>query len=78
MAVKIDSVPRVTMNGGRLTLVTRMPLRNPAATARAMPISRASSPFMPLSAASVAMIIMARMVIAPTDRSMPAVRMIRV
>ncbi len=43
-----------------------------------MPMSRASGAGTPLSAASLAMTIIARMTIAPTERSMPAVRMMRV
>ncbi len=75
MAVKIDSVPSVTMNGGRLTRVTSKPLSSPAPTARATPMRIARNPGTPFSAARVAMTIIARMATAPTDRSMPAVRM---
>ena len=78
IAVKMLSVPRVTMNGGRLSRVTRTPLRNPAAVPTAMPISRARKPGTPFSAASLAITNIDRIEIAPTARSMPAVRMISV
>ena len=67
--------PKVTMNGGRLSRVTKVPLRNPAKTPQAIPISRASTPGTPLLAARLAMTNEDKMAIAPTDRSMPAVRM---
>ena len=51
---------------------------HPAATASAIPMRIASQPATPFSAARVAMTIIARIVMAPTDRSMPAVRMTRV
>ncbi len=72
------SVPRVTMNGGRLSRVTKMPLRNPAAVPMAMPISRARKPGTPFSAANLAITNMDKIEIAPTARSIPAVNTINV
>ncbi len=77
-AVKMLRVPRVTMNGGSLNRVTSTPLRRPPRVPTAKPASRASQPGQPCSADSFAITIMARMVSAPTDRSMPAVRMMSV
>ena len=72
------SVPSVTMNGGRFSRVTSRPLRNPQAVPTAMPMSRARPPGTPLLAARLAITSIARMAVAPTARSMPAVKMIKV
>jgi len=72
------SVPSVTMNGGRLILVTSRPLIQPAMRPKTTPMTSARNPGTPLFAASDAMIIVDRIAIAPTDRSIPAVRMTRV
>ena len=72
------SVPSVTMNGGRLRRVTSTPLRKPAPTPTSTPSRRAGTAGTPFSDASFAITIMDRIAIAPTDRSMPAVRMISV
>lgn len=66
------------MNGGRLSLVTSSPLSRPASVASATPMSSASGPGIAPSMASVAMTIIDSTQIAPTDRSMPAVRMMSV
>ena len=66
------------MNGGRLSRVTKMPLRNPAAVPKAMPISSAKNPGTPFSAANLAITNMDKIEIAPTARSIPAVNTINV
>ncbi len=76
--MKIDSVPSVTMKGGSFSRVTSRPLTAPAAVPTTIPIRIATGPGIPLSALSLALSSIARMEIAPTDRSMPAVRMISV
>ena len=55
IAVKIESVPSVTMNGGSFSRVTSRPLTAPAAVPTMMPIRIASGPGMPLSALSLAL-----------------------
>ena len=69
------SVPRVTMNGGSFTRVTSTPLSVPARAATTMPIASAATPGTPWSDDTLAITIADRMAMAPTDRSMPAVRM---
>jgi hypothetical protein len=69
------SVPSVTMNGGSRRRVTSRPLMRPHAVPTPKPISSASSPGTPESAESLAMTIDDSTMMAPTDRSMPAVRM---
>ena len=66
------------MNGGRLIRVTSRPLSAPAPVASRTPMARARMPGMPSSWARVAMTIIDSTMIAPTERSMPAVRMTRV
>ena len=66
------------MNGGRLSRVTSVPLIAPASSPAATPISRARKPGTPLFAARFAMISEERMAMAPTDKSMPAVKMTKV
>src|SRR5919112_1773690 len=78
IAVKTLSVPSVTMNGGRLIRVTRKPLSRPAPSPRSTPMTSAGTAGTPFSAAIVAISMVDRIVIAPTDRSMPAVRMMSV
>ncbi len=63
------------MNGGSLSRVTSAPLIAPASSPAATPISRARKPGTPLFAARFAMISEERMAMAPTDKSMPAVKM---
>ena len=76
---KMLSVPSVTMNGGSLIRVTRKPLTAPIAVPQAKPSSSASEPgHAERRWRSLAIRIDENTAIAPTDRSMPAVRMIRV
>ena len=77
-AVKTESVPRVTMNGGSLSRVTRSPLAAPATRPTSSEISTASGPGTPCSALILAPTSMAKIAMAPQERSMPAVRMMRV
>ena len=77
-AVKMFSVPRVTMNGGSRSRVTSRPLSPPASVPTSSPRTRASGPGTPKLAALPAITIEVKTMIAPTDRSMPAVRMISV
>ena len=72
------NVPSVTMNGGSFRRVTSAPLRSPQVVPTPNPISSASSPGTPWSADSLAITIDDNTMMAPTDRSMPAVRMISV
>src|SRR5207247_3983635 len=65
-------------DGGSVILVTRKPLMKPVSAPTAMPRMIASTPGTPLLAAVWAITIWARMAAAPTDKSMPAVRMIMV
>ena len=51
-AVKIEKVPRVTMNGGRFSRVTSAPLSSPVSSPTAMPISSAIGPGTPWSSLS--------------------------
>ena len=74
-AKKMFSVPSVTMNGGSLTRVTSRPLSIPHASPTVKPRSNASKPGTPASAESFAMTIDESTMMAPTDRSIPAVRM---
>ena len=74
-AKKMFSVPSVTMNGGSRSRVTSAPLSRPQAVPTPKPSSSASRPGSPWSAASLAITIEDRTMIAPTERSMPAVRM---
>ena len=77
-AVNTLSVPRVTMNGGRFRRVTSVPFSAPAPRATTRPITRASTAGTPFLAKIVPITRVDRMATAPTDRSMPAVRMMRV
>ena len=72
------NVPKVTMNGGSRTLVTSRPFAVPARPPTTRPRMIASQPGMPESKAVFAMTMEANTMIAPQDRSMPAVRMMRV
>ena len=76
--MKMLSVPSVTMNGGSRSRVTSAPLSRPHAVPTPKPMSSASRPGTPWSADSLAITIDESTMIAPTDRSMPAVRMISV
>ncbi len=71
-------VPSVTINAGNLTEVTRAPLMKPISTVTAMPHSTARYGFMPRSTANLVITTEPRAMAMPQDRSMPAVRMIRV
>src|SRR5688572_16564117 len=66
------------MNGGSLSRVTRPPLSAPATIATPSPSIRASGPDSPCSLPYDAITIIAKIAAAPTDRSMPAVRMMSV
>src|SRR3954470_9722922 len=77
-AVKIENVPRVTMNGGRFSRVTSVPLSSPVSSPTARPISRAISPGTPWSWLSLTITSDDSTIAIPMDRSMPAVRMITV
>ena len=72
------SIPSVTMNGGRDIRVTSSPLAspNPAQTRMPMRIARAGGTLPPT--ASLVITIVPNAMIAPLDRSIPAVRMINV
>ena len=72
------SVPSVTMNGGSRTLVTSSPLAAPASAPTPRPSRIASGPGTPESKAVLAITIDENTMMAPQDRSMPAVRMISV
>ena len=71
-------VPSVTMNGGRRRRVTRTPLIRPQARPVSRPSRKAIGTGTPATTASLPITTEDRTMIAPTDRSMPAVRMIRV
>ena len=75
---KIDNVARVTMNGGSLIRVTSKPLIAPIAVPRIRPMMIARTPGTPSFAAMFAMRMDVNTVMAPAERSMPAVRMTRV
>jgi hypothetical protein len=75
---KMVRVPSVTMNGGSLIRVTRNPLRAPIAVPQANPSTSASTPGIPNLVQKLAIRIDEKTAIAPTDRSIPAVRMIKV
>ena len=77
-AVKMLSVPRVAMNGGNFNRVIRAPLSHPHRVPTAKPMISARTAGTPLLAAMLAITSIARIVIAPTERSIPAVRMISV
>ncbi len=78
MAVKMLSVPNVTMKGGSFSRVTRIPLRKPVAIPTTRPSSRLSTAGTWLVDAVWAMTRPASVAAAPTERSMPPVRMISV
>ena len=78
-AVKTLSVPSVTMNGGSPIRVTSTPLSSAGGDPDGDPDQQREEPgHARCPRASLAITIIARIVTAPTDRSMPAVRMIRV
>ncbi len=66
------------MNGGSRSRVTSMPLNRPAAMPTRRPRSRASGAGTPFWEAVWAISIDESTITAPTDRSMPAVRMMSV
>ena len=72
------SVPSVTMNGGSRTRVTSTPVTTPKPTQVRIPRAIACSGGTPLATASFAMMIWPSAITVPTERSMPAVRMISV
>ena len=73
--MKMLSVPSVTMNGGRLSRVTRAPLRHPASSADRDADQQGEDAGHAVVRREVGHDSIDRMQIAPTDRSMPAVRM---
>src|SRR3990167_5843926 len=78
MANAMFSVPSVTMKGGSLALVTSRPLTRPNSAVAAMPRAMATGAERPKSAAILVMTMLPSAMIIPHERSMPAVRMIRV
>ena len=68
------SVASVTMNGGSLSRVTSRPLIDPIARPHRKPTISARPPGSPAFVARLAMMTEVKTVIAPVDRSMPAVR----
>src|SRR6266498_1999751 len=72
------SVPRVTMNGGRLMVVTRPPFSRPKPAQTSRPSRIATNGFSPVSMASLVITMLPSAMTAPLDRSMPAVRITRV
>src|SRR3977135_4197211 len=77
-AIAMLKVPSVTMNAGRRTLVTNKPLTRPKMAQERTPRRIARSAGTPLCTASFVITIIPNAITAPHDRSMPAVRMIRV
>src|SRR3954452_9374968 len=77
-AVKIEKVPRVTMKGGKFSLVTSAPLSSPVSRPTPMPISSAIGPGTPWSLFSFTITRLESTIAMPMERSMPAVRMITV
>ena len=78
------SVPKVTINGGNLNLVTRYPLNAPANVPINRPSAKAQNTGSPSSGISgspmkvFAITIDAKIAIAPQDKSIPAVKIIKV
>ena len=72
------SVPSVTMKGGSLMRVTSRPLTRPNSAVTPMPQAIASGAGSPSSAANLVITMPPSAITMPQDRSMPAVRMIRV
>ena len=83
-AIKTLSVPKVTIKGGSLNLVTRYPLNAPAKVPTNKPRTKAQNPGIPSSGLSqappklFAMTIDTKIAIAPQDKSIPAVKIIKV
>ena len=77
-AVKIEKVPRVTMNGGRFIRVTRTPLSTPSAGRPRTRSGARASPGRRGRRASFTMTRDDSTMAMPMDRSIPAVRMITV
>ena len=77
-AVNTDSVPSVTMKGGSLILATRKPLKAPIKVPIDMPAAIAIGRGIPFDTASLPITNVETTSIAPTDRSIPAVKIIRV
>ena len=76
--VKMPSEPSVTMNGGSLIRVISRPLNAPARPPTTMPMIKDAHPGTPWSNAVLAITIDENTMIAPQERSIPAVRMISV
>ena len=76
--MKTPSVPRVAMNGGSPNCAASPPLIPPASAPHITPIRSATLAGTPAVAASSAMTICARIITAPTERSIPAVSMMTV
>lgn len=72
------SVPSVTMKGGSRMAVTKNPFSAPQRVPMPMPEASAKAGGIPVSTASRPMAIELSTSMAPTDRSIPAVRMINV
>ena len=77
-AKKMLQVPSVTMNGGSLKYATRAPLIAPHSAPTARPRRKATGTGTPTCTASLPITTDDRTMIAPTDRSMPAVSTISV
>ncbi len=76
-AKKIFHVPSVTINGGNLIRVTKNPFSAPAQIPPMQPITMAIGAGMPMVTASCPIMTDIRTMIAPTERSIPAVRITR-
>jgi hypothetical protein len=72
-AKKIDQVPSVTMKGGSRKLVTSTPFMAPQIAPTATPMPSASGAGTPATTASLPMITEHSTMMAPTERSIPAV-----
>ena len=77
-AVNTDKVPSVTIKGGNLTLATKKPLKAPIKVPIAIPAAIASGSGTPVITASRPITNEDKTKIAPTERSIPAVKIIRV
>ena len=64
------------MKGGSFTFVTKKPLKAPDATPRSNPMMKERTGGTPFLKVSVAITIATKTVIAPQERSIPAVRII--
>src|SRR5215813_9677325 len=76
-AKKMLQLPSVTMNGGNLSRVTSSPLIDPQTTPTTNPAMKAIGSGSPNWIANLPITTEERTMIAPTERSMPAVRTTR-